>query len=198
MIPLPRFTFLNGPKGSGKTTLCALLQGQDFELCPVAFVEPIRNALLAIFYPDELYTPGGMDLRDQKVKFLSLPIPNAAGKAVPIRNWMLWFGAQMRSAHGDDVFGRLAMRTCDLNAAYYPRFILDGARIEGDIHPFYHLYPDDCLLIQLHRPGCDWTGDLGSYLSSPHSINLPNVGKPTDMLTELASLVQPQLQEEML
>jgi len=189
---------LNGPKGSGKTTLCALLQGQDHDLCPVSFAEPIRNALLATFYPEELYTPGGMDLRQQDVKFRPLPVPNAAGKSVTIRDWMIWYGQQMHSAHGDDIFGRLALRTCDLNSMHYPRFILDGTRTEGDIRPFYHLYPGDCLLIHLHRPGHDWAGDMGSYLSAPRSIRLDNVGTPADMLMSLASLLAPQPEKEML
>jgi 2-phosphoglycerate kinase len=51
-IRLPRFTFIHGPKGTGKSTLADLLARADSGIAVCSFAEPIREALLAVFYPE--------------------------------------------------------------------------------------------------------------------------------------------------
>lgn len=180
-LSLPRFTFLNGPKGSGKTTLCNLLVS-DPQVCVVAFAAPIRQACTATFFPDSQFDLD-FDLRSQEKKNEYLP-----NSTVSIREWMVGFGHWMRLLMGTTVFSEIALRTCMENDFHYSRFVLDGTRTDDDLYAFMRANAKDCVLIQIKRRDASWDGDLGGYLC-PFGLpvyTITNNGEPRDMLRQLA------------
>lgn len=187
MIQLPKFTFLNGPAGTGKSTLATMLLAQDPDLCLLSFADPIRMALTATFYPDTLYVPSSLNLKDSQVKASLIP-----GTPCSHRNWMVKFGEFMHATCGATIFGELAWRTSyDSNVAY-PRFLVDGLRTEADLAPFLREEKkDDLLIIHLARMGKTWKGDLGGYIvpSPCPFINLSNDDEPEAMLPRLKKIL---------
>lgn len=186
-LQLPKFTFLNGPAGSGKSTLASLLLAQDPDLCLLSFADPIRMALTATFYPDYLYTPNSLNLKDASTKASDIP-----GVSCSHRNWMIEFGKFMHATCGKTIFGELAWRMAYESNVHYPRFLVDGLRTDGDIAPFLREEKArDLCIIQLYRKGKDWTGDLGSYVDP---IGIPfvcvhNDTTPDFMLNRLKAVL---------
>lgn len=149
---LPTFTFINGPNGSGKTSLANALGDLDHGLCHSSFADPIRSALLATFYPDEMYS-GGLDLQSQKVK--SSPLFDTG---LTHREWMIQYAQWMRSATNPYIFATIALRRCERLARHWPRFIFDDCRYPQEPAPFSLAYgPTECLIISLRRNGCSFT-----------------------------------------
>jgi hypothetical protein len=191
MIHLPRFTFLNAPAESGKTTLANMLSEQDTGLALVSFAEPIRNAMAATFYP--AHPLDHPDFRDSKVKRSSLP-----GTNVTHRDWMVQYSIFMKTLLGPYIFGDLAKKTCMDLSDYYPRFLFDDNRYTQEIHPFSLAFGrDDCLMIHISRQGKSWDdekfdtsgkGDFLHFVGARHA-SLNNNGKPEDMLSQLERIL---------
>src|SRR5258708_20004278 len=80
-MKLPPLLFLIGPPNCGKTTLATLLCDQSHFRAMCSFAEPIREATLQIFYPDQLHT--GLDLREEDA--LKQPLPYTS---LTIGEWM--------------------------------------------------------------------------------------------------------------
>lgn len=183
MIQLPKFTFLNGPAGTGKSTLASLLLAQDPDLCLLSFADPIRMALTATFYPDYLYTPNSLNLKDGNTKASLIP-----GTPCLHRDWMIEFGKFMHATCGASIFGELAWRMAYESNIHYPRFLIDGLRTSGDIAPFLREEKArDLCIIYLHRKGRAWGSDLGGYVDpkgAPY-IGVHNDSTPEFMLTYL-------------
>lgn len=183
MIQLPKFTFLNGPAGSGKSTLASLLLAQDPDLCLLSFADPIRMALTATFYPDYLYTPNSLNLKDSATKDSIIP-----GTPCSHRTWMIEFGKFMHATCGASIFGELAWRMAYESNIHYPRFLIDGLRTEGDIKPFLREEKTrDLCIIRLYRAGKDWGGDLGAYVDpiGVPFVTINNDSTPEFMLNRL-------------
>lgn len=198
-LSLPKYTFLRGPNGAGKSTLAELLCDQDSDLMRVSFAEPIRNALLGTFYPDEIFGPSTIDLRDGETKKRPLPVQDArtkeANKTHPyiIRQWMIDFSLWMKFSHGEDVFGQLALNTCKRNEAFYSRFVFDDCRFKEEISPLIQdADPSLCLSITIQRADCVHDAGLDTKpLLGVRNLFIKNDGSPIQMLEALTSLLQP-------
>ncbi len=167
MIHLPTFTFLNGPNGSGKTSIAHALCDADSGLCHMSFADPIRMALLTTFYPDA-YFDNSMDLRDEAIKRTKIPGTNHTN-----RDFMLAYGQWLRSTFSPYILADLARRRCETLRPHWPRFIFDDCRFPEEPAPFSLAYgTDECLVITIDRKGCSWSGDreIGQSL-----IRLPGV-----------------------
>jgi GTPase SAR1 family protein len=81
MPHLPPFLFLIGPPKCGKTTLVNLLCERDSSIAHCSFDEPIREATLQIFFPEQLHM--GIDLREDDALQTQLPFT-----AITIAMWM--------------------------------------------------------------------------------------------------------------
>ena len=185
MIKLPSFTFLNAPPRSGKSTLADFLDQQDESLMRISFAEPLRGALLGTFYPDRYSDVVALNFRDPSIK--TQPIP-AAPKWTN-EQFLIDYGAWLKSKTNDFILGDLAKRTIEQYGEYYSRFVFDDARTLGDISPFINAYgAAECLLVHIERRGAEWRpGDIGgSLLTLPgiRHIVVSNNSTPDDMLKQ--------------
>lgn len=189
MIKLPAYTFLNAPAGSGKTTLAQLLSEQDQGLIHLSFAAPLRMALLATFYPEEL-PMGGLNLQDQTVK--KRPI---VGTNYPHERFLIDYGNWLKEKTNAHIIGDLGKRAVDSVRSYYTRFLFDDARIVADIAPFINAFgAEECMLIHIERrdaPGR--AGDVGdtAILDLPgiRHVRIPNNGSVLEMLFFLQKLL---------
>lgn len=190
-LQLPPFTFINAPAGSGKTTLSQLLSKQDTSIAVCSFAEPIREALLATFYPEALISE--INLKDPKIKNENIP-----GTSLTHREWMVAYSNFMKNLHNAYIFGDLAKRRVALLEPYYQRFVFDDNRYIQELHAFSMAYGKDaCLMIHIQRHGKSWDdekfdvagrGDFLHYVGAKHCV-ITNNGKPEEMLSQLGRLL---------
>lgn len=198
-INLPTMLFLNGPPRSGKTTLSQLLSEQQPSIWTESFMEPIRQALLSIYFPNEVVSPG-FSLRDPEIKAKSLyeyagliTEPDRDPADIPsatIRDAMVTLAESQRSQFGEDIFGRLALKRCADQRNWYSHFIIDDAGYSEEAKFIVNqIGAKNCALVRIHRAGFEFRGDNRNYLSlfEVRTIDLHNDGPPDRMLDVLAT-----------
>lgn len=190
MLNLPRFTFLNGPAGSGKSTLATMICATHKDVWRDAFAEPIRQMVYTVFFPEEGPIFYDLDLREGEVKKKPFPFqyPDAEMK-MSFREVMISFSEDwMKLKFGKDIFGRLAFRRCVEQELFSSRFLFDDCGFTDEaMHIVKMASPAECLLIRLHREGCDFHGDSRGYIILPEirTLDLHNNLTPEDMLSYL-------------
>lgn len=186
MLTLPKYTFINGPAGSGKSSLATLLCKNDPSVWRESFAQPIRDVLYAVFYPEEGPISFTFDLRETEAKTRLIPYSD---NALTNREAMISFSEKwMKPVFGEDIFGRLCLARCRDQEMFYDRFVIDDSGFTPEAqYIISQVGAENCLLIRLHRPGCDFAGDSRSYIHLPvNSITLINDGpKPESMLDAL-------------
>lgn len=192
MIHLPQFTFLNGPNGSGKTSISNALAEQDSGLCQCSFASPIRLALLSVFHPDKMFDDS-LDLREERVKSRLIYGTNRTH-----REWMIEFGKWMKSYFNPYIFASIAHQNCERLMSHWNRFIFDDCRFPEEISPFSLGHgADSCLIITISRDGCDWHNPLEigqSLLLTPGAdhVALSNNSTIPDALAQLFTILSPK------
>jgi len=185
MIRLPQFIFLNGPAGSGKSTIARALAAQDANLSVCSFAEPIRMALLSTFHPEQMTQ--GIDLRDGAVKASLIP-----STGITYRQWMVAFSESfMKPLLGKQIFGDLAKRFVEDLTMYYDRFCFDDSRFEEEIRPFALAFGGhNILIVRVEREGASWSNEpSGSDLTQMigvHHAAIVNNSTPEAALDQLA------------
>jgi hypothetical protein len=189
ILPLPKFTFINGPKESGKGTLAKLLRASDPNIFIESFAQPIRDALIATFWPEESIC-SSFNLTDTDVKKRDMPLP-PRHPLTPntIRDAMISFSEDwMKPRWGEDVFGKLALRRCQENEIFYSRFVFDDCGFTEEVnHIVKAAGAESCLILRLDRPGHSFVGDSRNYVNIPdvNLIPLLNDASPEDLLSKL-------------
>lgn len=146
MIPLPPYVFILGPKGSGRQALANLLWEDNHMRMIASFDEPIREATLAIFYPEQLHT--GVDLRNPVVLGANAPFT-----AAPLADFMsgLKQGLRNLSPH---LLGDLLKKRLSFGAVAYATYLILDADGPDDVKPFVSAYgADACCLMMVERHG---------------------------------------------
>jgi hypothetical protein len=186
-LNFPRYTFINGPPRSGKSTLVSLICQIDPEVWNDSFSEPIRQMIYSVFFPEDGPVHFELDLRDDEVKKSHLRIyPYREGEHYPtIRDTMISFSeVWMKPTFGRNIFGRLLRRRCQEQEHYYKKFLVDDANfLDETQYVVDDVGSANCLLIRLHRE----RGSSFDYITlrDVRTIDLTNNKTPEDLLASL-------------
>jgi len=184
---LPQFTFITGPNGAGKTTLASQIFLNVNGLQMFSFAEPLREALLGMFYGGDI----AIDLTNELLK--TCPVPGFSHRTH--RDALNALGAWYRSYFGPQAIGEYAKHRCSRDAEYFERFVFDDARRKADIEPIIREYgSNNCLLIELIRPGISLSDQVFEHdpdLSSLcPTITFANDGTIGDLLPRLKATLE--------
>jgi hypothetical protein len=187
-MTLARVVFFNGPPRSGKDTAAQRLahayspRGAKLD----RFALPIKGAFSGTFrvYQDEFGNhPEYEDIREE--------IMPATG--VTYRQWLIDFSEKfMKPLYGSDIFGRLFVdRLSTYNESVV--FVPDSG-FQSEIEPVIDaLGPENILLVRIHRPGFDFSGDSRSYIYDVHpdvrEIDIVNDGTIAEFNTKVREAV---------
>lgn len=194
MLNLPQFVFINGPAGSGKSTLAHLMSESAPGCWRDAFAEPIREMVRTVFFPEEGPISYEHDLKDGEVKRrnmlqLAKLTLNFEGEDPLVRQTMIDFSEKfMKPRFGLDIFGQLLWKRCQEQSLFYKTFIIDDLGfIPEASYVADQVGKSSCIILRLHRAGCDFSGDSRSYIEIPgiRVINLYNDGAPMEMIDNL-------------
>lgn len=182
--------FLNGPAGSGKSTIADHLVSLDRGFTVHHHASPLWAMLDAIVglspETDEPY-----DFNDPAVKAAVVPNCQPGFSPPTFREALISLGEWTRNTFGPETLSRLA---ADAAADYLRNFdsvIFPAVRTHEDLSCLIdpNIASSEYLLIRLFRKNCDWRGDLGGYLD-PVALGIPSVdiindGTIEDMLTQV-------------
>jgi len=181
--------FLNGPAGSGKSTIADHLVSLDRGFTVHHHASPLWAMLDAIVGLDPT-TEEPYEFNDPAVK--AAFVPWSSGDNIPtFREALISLGEWTRNTFGPETLSRLA---ADAAADYLRNFdsvIFPAVRTREDLSCLIdpNIASSEYLLIRLSRRSCDWRGDLGGYLD-PVALGIPSVdivndGTIEDMLAQV-------------
>lgn len=198
MLNLPTFLFINGPAGSGKDTLAKLIAAEHPSAFIEGFAEPIRAMIYSVFFPNEGPIDYSIDLREQSVKASPIPFlgvrrdpfdaPQAEDATITIRQEMIAFSeTYMKRRYGDQIFGKLLLVRCKEQMMFSHHFIIsDSGFISEAQYIIDQVGAHNCILLRLHRDGCNYSSDSRGYISLPiSSYDIDNNREPKAMLDQL-------------
>lgn len=175
---LPPFVFIIGLPGSGRATFANLLYEADHTRTIASFDEAIREATLAIFYPEHLHQD--IDLRDPAMLAANVPFTS-----MPLATWLLHLRMILRNA-SDTILGDLLKKRLSQDRARYSSYLILDAAEPADIKPFVNAFGhENCLLVVIERAGFPPTQLAGRFTSTflpMHIVRNPE-GNPGAMLS---------------
>lgn len=160
----PSLIYLNGPAGSGKTTLADYLCSLDPGIIVYHHATPLwhmADVIQSALHPDKEI----IDFNLQDVKSLSLRSDDSS--PLTWRDFLLHQGAYIREAFGASILSTIAAA----EARHYlltnrDTVIFPAIRTLDDLSSLLPLVPlKDQLLLRIERSGCSWEGDLGGYIT---------------------------------
>jgi len=192
MLNLPKFLFINGPSGTGKTTLASMICKAVPSAFQESFAEPIRQMIYSVFFPfeDPTFCLGSsLDLRDGAVKRQPIPFIDAGRVPYTIREEMIAFSEDyMKRRYGPQIFGKLLFARCEEQSLFYSKFVIDDNGFAPEAEFIVEKEgAENCLLLRLHRTGCSFSGDSRGYVDLPgvRTIDLDNNDRLDQLLDSL-------------
>jgi hypothetical protein len=163
IIPSPprKLIIFNGPPRSGKDTAAHAVWRALENAKIIRMSAPLKDGLRTIF-----------NMTDDEAAWLEQYKEKASG----VLNGLSWRDAQismseewLKRVFGRDVFGRIFTRKMQLTYGADVIINSDAGFDYEWVEPLRLIKPINTLLVKLHRPGFDYSGDSRSY------IELPNV-----------------------
>lgn len=190
---LPSMIYLNGPKGSGKTTLANLLQTAYPSVAQVQFPLPLWEIADSI-----LHQSGRLKDTDEPLDFASQEVKakliNPDRRPETWRDFLIAQGKLLRNYFGHDILSRIAAESSKvLFMQNIQTIIYPNVRTMEDLASLIPLAPKrEQVLIRLERDGTTWDGDLGSYLDTVPfmTITLSNNSTPEELLKTALHLLE--------
>ncbi len=171
---------LNGPRGCGKDTVAAILSRLHPEgVANVKASAEVKKATHREFaLPEEPFN------RYEAVK--DLPHRDFGGRSP--RDAYILVGTARRDREGPscwgDAWGRTVQRVGTAIVAQ------SDTRFQDELDAAVRLVgADNVLLLQIHRPGCTWAGDIGSYLRHGWMQLLHNDGTQEDLAVRVSEIL---------
>lgn len=192
---MTKLFFFNGPPRSGKDTAAQFMYQYNSAKGPMIigakhnrahfdrFSMPCKSAFAAIVGA-EMDVWGNVE-----------PYESTKGEIIPwlgvsYRQWQIDFSENfMKPQYGNDIFGRLfCQRNKDKKGAI---FIPDSGFREEAEYIASQFGVENILLIRVHRPGFDFTGDSRSYLYDvvPNEVDVVNDSSQEEYYGKIKALV---------
>lgn len=149
-----KIVFLNGPPSSGKDEI-AKLMAIRYDFKHMKFADIIKDITCAALSINRLELE---ERKEQKLEVLG----------ATIRAFLIWLSEEcFKPKYGDDIFGRfMAMKTLN---TIYDRIIFSDSGFFSEFYPVaYANIGGQNLVLEVHRPGYDYSQDSRSYWYEPH------------------------------
>jgi hypothetical protein len=189
---LPTLIFLNGPAGSGKTTLAEALVARDPDaVTQYHHASPLWAMMDCLTSIDpETDAENWKDYNDPEVKAAPIPF---AGPRLPdliptYRDALISLGQWSRDTFGPWALARLAVTaTREYLTSGFSTVVFPACRTMEDIELLAAVAgPKNCLLVRLFRDGHSFASDLGDYIPENYlrlpTVDLHNSGTVEDLL----------------
>lgn len=175
----------NGPPRSGKDSAAIHLtqKGQGhFE----KFAFPLKSAFAAI-------TSASIDDWGNVEPYESTKGDYIDWLGTTYRQWQIDFSESfMKPRYGEDIFGRLLVQRLNVSGGgsrfnHQAVFISDSGFLEEAKYVAREFGEDNVLLVRIHRPGYDFTGDSRSYLYDilPNELDVVNDASEEEYLGKI-------------
>lgn len=160
---MAKVVFLNGPPNCGKDTAAMFLAKHNIAVVHKKFSTPVKHGVHAMFNVPyscvEAERKFGKEWKDTPQGVFYGRVP---------RDMYIWYSEEvMKPKFGEDIFGQMAaVDVYDCGAQRLVVFSDSGFAAEA-LPVIKLIGAKNCLLINLHRPGCDFTGDSRSHIELP-------------------------------
>lgn len=159
-----RVILLNGPPGCGKDTVGRILRDDYFGIgvaCLMKFADPVKTGTHALYQvPPEFMHVDAYE-HCKEISHLHF-----FGKT-PREAYIEFSEKLVKPVKGKDFFGRVAARRVKEKTAYEYCIFTDSGFAEEALPVIDLVGPENVLLINLIRAGCNFSSDSRSYLELP-------------------------------
>ena len=159
-----KIVFVNGPKKSGKDTAAIIATGSGCNIRHAKYSARLKHMAREMFRVpfdmfNELEKSGNNDLKD---------MPQTIFYGMSWRQLLIWLSEEvMKPKFGDDIFGKW-LRDDLVKPTLTKGTIISDCGFYRECGPVIKTYgAENCYLLRLHRPGCDFIGDSRSYIELP-------------------------------
>lgn len=179
---LPKILFLNGPKLCGKDTLAKQLCMANGRRREIKFSAPMKLAMDVLFY-----NGSPQDWNDDGFKQAYVPGFQVSNRDALIQMSEGWLKVQF----APDVMGRIALEKMvdyEFYSAGRDSYVISDGRFREEQDPIVDYFnPRDCAVVRIHRTGCGYAGDSGSYIDRDdvRAVDITNNGHPREMIGQL-------------
>lgn len=152
-----KIIFLNGPPRSGKDTSAECLQVYYTGIAVMKFSDPAKSGTHAAFG----LVHGINHFESRKDQ----PCEEFFG-FTPRECYINHSEKYMKPLYGEEIFGQLFVRRTEYPKYYNKQIIvIPDSGFECESRPVIKKFgAENCMLVRLHRPGCDYSKDSRSYL----------------------------------
>lgn len=157
----PCVIMFNGPPGSGKDTGCRFLIehfGEEYQTAMYSMADPLKTAahtLVGDPKPWQAYEREDRGYKDRPLAVFGGMTPRSVYISLS-EDWA-------KPRFGDRLFGHAARRQLASRMSCFMHVINDAGFVQ-EVEPIIQEFGlDNCLLLQLSRPGCTFDGDSRSY-----------------------------------
>jgi len=154
--------FFNGPPRSGKDTavnFADLFFGKTYFSTKMKFAAPLVTAVAAL-----------IGVSEDKIEDLKSSPAFPGISDMTVRQLMIHLSEEvMKPRFGIDVFGKIALRSLKeeygLSSAGIARVLFSDSGFRPEALPIIEWAgPENCHIVRMFRPGCDFKGDSRSYI----------------------------------
>lgn len=179
-----RAILLNGPPSSGKDLSAIILRNMIDNKFPktTSDITPYRVELIKFAGPLKMASHALLGI-PQSTEFFEKEL----GNAWKDKESNLFFGKTPRSEyialsedfaklrHGNDLFGRVAVRRMQISNIQNTFIFSDSGFVEEASPVIAHCGLDNTLVIELERPGCDFSNDSRGYIGAQLKQMYPGI-----------------------
>lgn len=171
-----KIIFLNGPPRSGKDSAATALQVRFTGIAEMKFSDPVKTAVHAAF--GLAHGAGGFEKRKDE------PCAEFFGQ-IPRQCYINHSEKYMKPLYGQDIFGKLFVRRTDfIQYSHKKVIVISDSGFASEAQPVIEKFgAENCMLVRIHRQGCNYSKDSRSYLELPvaYTTNIHNDGELEDL-----------------